>query len=469
MPASLVRPGLLLVIDNLILVISGWLFWIVTTKFATAGEIGSSTSIITLMTFISGLLILGFEFPLLKDRIARTDPANADEAKEKRKPMFWTIFLFAMGINVAAMPILWLVLSGTFAATASETLIFALSLFFITGLSTISKYALLGILSTKLVLIADIVATLTRFSVAIPLLMYGNQAVFAVVFGNFMSALLLCIIVTAGAVARLGTALGTRRELLVSIREALSNFPSKVARFSITPLAIILLTFAGVSASEIGIFFVALIISLAAGTLANSITTVSLPASREGADSFRLSLKLGLTLTSPFIVILFVFPGNILSLIDTGYAAGSDMLAVLALAVFPSAMLFNLIMRLNSESDNRMIILIGVAQLAVLGATFAILVGEFTGLGAAISILAAYTVPAVILLRRLTKEEHSLVIRTIISLASGVALGVFIQYAITGIIAMAAAFLFTFVVMHLLRALRFREISDLVVSIRNRT
>jgi hypothetical protein len=32
-------------------------------------------------------------------------------------------------------------------------------------------------------------------------------------------------------------------------------------------------------------------------------------------------------------------------------------------------------MRLNSESDNRMIILIGVAQLAVLGATFAILVG----------------------------------------------------------------------------------------------
>jgi O-antigen/teichoic acid export membrane protein len=461
----------LLVIDNFILVISGWLFWIVTTKFATAGEIGSSTAIITLMTFISGLLILGFEFPLLKDRIARTDSANqnADLVKEKRKPMFWTIFLFAMGINLAAMPILWLVLSGTFATATSDTLVFALSLFLITGLSTISKYALLGILSTKLVLMADIVATLTRFSVAIPLLVYGGQAVFAVVFGNFMSALLLCVIVTIGAVVRLGTALGTRKELLSSLKEALSNFPSKIARFSITPLAIILLTFAGVSASEIGIFFVALIISLAAGSLASSITTVSLPASSEGGDSFRLSLKLGLTLTTPFIVILFVFPGNILSLIDTGYAAGSNMLSVLALAVFPSTMLFNLIMRLNSQSDNRMIILIGVTQLAVLGATFAILVDEFTGLGAAVSILAAYSIPAALLLRRLTKEEHYLVIKTIIAIAAGVVIGVFIQYVVTGIIAMVAAFLFTFAAMHLLRALRFREISDLVISIRHRT
>jgi hypothetical protein len=94
---------------------------------------------------------------------------------------------------------------------------------------------------------------------------------------------------------------------------------------------------------------------------------------------------------------------------------------------------------------------------------------EFTGLGAAISILAAYTVPAVILLRRLTKEEHSLVIRTIMSLAAGLALGVLIQYAVTGIIAMAAAFIFSFVVMHLLHALRFREISDLVASIRHST
>lgn len=145
------------------------------------------------------------------------------------------------------------------------------------------------------------------------------------------------------------------------------------------------------------------------------------------------------------------------------------MLGVLALAVFPSTMLFNLIMRLNSENDNRMIILIGVAQLAVLGATFAILVGEFTGLGAAVSILAAYTVPAVILLKRLTKEEHSLVIRTIISLAAGVVLGVLIQYIVTGIIAMVTAFLFTFAVMHLLRALRFKEISDLVISIKHRT
>jgi O-antigen/teichoic acid export membrane protein len=298
---------------------------------------------------------------------------------------------------------------------------------------------------------------------------YGGQAVFAVVFGNFMSALLLCVIVTIGALVRLGTALGTRKELLSSLKEALSNFPSKIARFSITPLAIILLTFAGVSASEIGIFFVALIISLAAGTLASSITTVSLPASSEGGDSFRLSLKLGLTLTTPFIVILFVFPGNILSLIDTGYAAGSNMLSVLALAVFPSTMLFNLIMRLNSQSDNRMIILIGVTQLAVLGATFAILVDEFTGLGAAVSILAAYSIPAALLLRRLTKEEHYLVIKTIIALAAGVVIGVFIQYVVTGIIAMVVAFLFTFAAMHLLRALRFREISDLVVSIKHRT
>jgi O-antigen/teichoic acid export membrane protein len=126
-------------------------------------------------------------------------------------------------------------------------------------------------------------------------------------------------------------------------------------------------------------------------------------------------------------------------------------------------------MRLNASNDNRKIILIGIVQLAVLGATFTILVGEFSGLGAAVSILSAYSVPAILMLKHLTKEEHSLVVRTLISLAAGLALGVFLQYIVPGNIAMVAAFLFTFVAMHLVRALRFKEISDLVISIKHKT
>src|SRR6266496_46110 len=103
--------------------------------------------------------------------------------------------------------------------------------------------------------------------------------------GMLFSFLLQILFITCATlvVARrrtFGFKLGNMKYVREIIRDGLVNTPSKFSRIFILSLSVVLLTSFGISSSEIGIFYVALMISIVAtGGLASSMAYMVIPAS----------------------------------------------------------------------------------------------------------------------------------------------------------------------------------------------
>ena len=106
-----------------------------------------------------------------------------------------------------------------------------------------------------------------------------------------------------------------KRHIIEVLKEGLSNAPSKLSRTMIITLSVILLAYFGISDSDIGIFYIALMISVVGAGLATSMSFTVIPASSESkADLSSGSLRIGLSLTVPLIVALLVARKDILAI-----------------------------------------------------------------------------------------------------------------------------------------------------------
>src|ERR671919_2437720 len=61
-----VGQAMLLFLDQILVAITNWLYWIVISIFTVTSEIGQATSVYSLVYFIAILAELGLEYPLLK-------------------------------------------------------------------------------------------------------------------------------------------------------------------------------------------------------------------------------------------------------------------------------------------------------------------------------------------------------------------------------------------------------------------
>jgi O-antigen/teichoic acid export membrane protein len=131
----------------------------------------------------------------------------------------------------------------------------------------------------------------------------------------------------------------------------------------IIALSVIFLTAFGISDSDIGIFYVALIISVVGAGLASSMSFTVIPASTESRmDLSSGSLRLGLSLTAPVVTALIVAPKDILSIIGPQYASAHTILLVLSIAILPLVVISNAIAKFNNLGKSRKIIAIGAIQ-----------------------------------------------------------------------------------------------------------
>src|SRR5215207_1389119 len=61
-----VGQGILLFIDQILISVTNWLFWLVISRLASTSEIGQATSIYSLVLLIATVSQIGLEYPLLK-------------------------------------------------------------------------------------------------------------------------------------------------------------------------------------------------------------------------------------------------------------------------------------------------------------------------------------------------------------------------------------------------------------------
>jgi hypothetical protein len=101
--------------------------------------------------------------------------------------------------------------------------------------------------------------------------------------------------------------LGDLKYMKGIIKDALSNTPTPLAKTVIYSLSVVLLASLGVSQTEIGIFYIALMLSLVAGGFAANIAFMVIPASfASKTDMSTDSIRIGLSLTAPLIVTLML-------------------------------------------------------------------------------------------------------------------------------------------------------------------
>jgi O-antigen/teichoic acid export membrane protein len=454
-----VGQAMLLFFDQILVSITNWLYWLVISRFTLTSEIGQATSVYSLVLLMATLSQIGLEYPLLKkSSLHRSQILGAA----------LTIELILIPGLVTAL--LLLSYTNVYHASLSEFLWVAVAMLVISPISFVSRFALLGISDARSVLAFDVLATCAKFLAAYILLSMGLGA-FGIIFSFMMASLVAAVSMLAIVRRRLPLTLVRDKKYVVEvIKEGLSNVPSKLSRTIIITLGVILLAAFGISDSDIGIFYIAMMLSVVGASLASSMSFTVIPASTVSeADLSSGSLRLGLSLTAPVVAALIVAPKAILSIIGPEYTSAETILLVLSMGILPTTVAMNAISKFNNLGHNRKIIAIGVIQTVGFLAPFLILVPYYGSLGAAYSILISSTASAVFAVFLFGRAERRYIANSLVAIiigcVSGYAINFMLDHSLPAIVSSVVA---TSVVLLALRNTSISELRQLIRSINKR-
>jgi O-antigen/teichoic acid export membrane protein len=292
-------------------------------------------------------------------------------------------------------------------------------------LGFVSRFALLGTSDVKSVLIIDVIGTGIKFVVGYTLVLLGFGA-----FGLLLSFLLQNLVISGATLAvarrrKFGFRPGNLKYTKEIIRDGLVNTPSKFSRMFILSLSVVLLASFGVKSSEIGIFYVALMVSIVAtGGLALNMAYMVLPASAVSrTDLSSSSTRITVTLIAPIIAALITCPKFVLSIIGTQYIPAETILLILSISILPFAITINAVSKFNNLGKSRKLVCVGVTEVLAFLLTFFFLVPNYGTIGAAFSTLIAFVSSSVLSIIWLERASIRYITTSGISITAGVAAG----------------------------------------------
>jgi O-antigen/teichoic acid export membrane protein len=216
--------------------------------------------------------------------------------------------------------------------------------------------------------------------------------------GKLISFLLQNLVIVSATIfvarrkRKFGYGVGNINYIKAIIKDGLINTPSKFSRTLILSLSVVLLGSFGISSSDVGIFYIALMVSIVAiGSLASSMAYMVIPISAAlRTDLSSASSRISMSLSVPMITAVISSPKFILSIIGTQYVPGEPILLVLSIAILPFSITMNLISKFNNLQMTARLISIGLVEVVAFLLTFVFLVPHYGALGAAFSTLAAF-------------------------------------------------------------------------------
>jgi len=438
-----------------VIAVGGWAFWMVISRLSPASEIGQATAIYSLVLLVTTITQLGLEYPLLKK-------VNSSGSRT-----FGTVLAIELAITAASILPIFLILDNGY-STDSNHLWLAIGILVFSSLSFVGRFALLGASNSKNVLIIDVVGIVLRFGLGIALVSLGFG-----VTGILVGFLAQTVVATVAALLiggrRFGLGLGNRNTFRETIRDSLANAPSKLSSMMIVSLSVVLLSLYGVADDEVGIFYIAVMLSVVAASFASSLAYMSIPASSEmKTDLSSGSLRLGLGFTAPIVAALVVAPGAILSLVGDEYSRASEALIVLASGILPAVVLSNAISKYNNVNRPSKLIAIGGIRLASFLIAFYLLVPMAGILGASYAILLSFLTSISLTLVWSERNSFKLLGIATLSVGIGVIVGRLVELA-TGsnpLVTILATVLAASVVVFGLKCLSASEIANIVRMIR---
>ena len=292
----------MLFLDQLLVAIGNWVYWVLISKINSTTEIGQATTIYSLSLLVTTITQLGLEYPLLKR-------CSADHDHNQRQ-VLGTALVIEIAITLASIPIVVYIINNLYEERSLQQFTWiAVGMIMSSSIGFVARFALLGISNVKTVLVIDTLGAVVKFATGFALVSIGLG-----VFGIVMSILLNILFVTCSYLFVVGKrftfSLGNLDYFKEIIQDALANMPSKLSRILIFSLSIVLLaSFGIIHSSDIGKFYLALMISLVIGGLTSSIAYMIIPPSSVSKTDLSSSgMRIGLSLTAPLISALIVAP-----------------------------------------------------------------------------------------------------------------------------------------------------------------
>jgi O-antigen/teichoic acid export membrane protein len=271
---------------------------------------------------------------------------------------------------------------------------------------------------------------------------------------------------------KFGFRLGDLKYCIQIIKEGLSNTPFKISRLLVMNLSVVLLGIYNIPNSDIGLFYMSITISSILSGFALSMAQTAIPSSSVSkTDLSSQSLKISLGLTSPLIAFMIIAPAQILSLVGKEYSSAYLSLQILAIAVFPSSVVINMVSKFNNYGEIRRLTTIGIIQMLSFLISFFILVPHLGTMGAALSVLTSFITAAILSMVSLDKFTIKFIVLSALSIVCGVLCGFASIFLInlTEIVAALIAFAVSSVLALSFKIIKITEIAELIKQLIKKT
>lgn len=377
------NSSIFLFLDLIVVAAGGWLYWLVISKLVSVSDVGQSTAVYSLVVLIGSIVGLGLEYPLLK------------KSSTARSTIVGSAIFIELTITIAVVPFIIYTLEHLHLEALQSYTMIALVMLISISLGYVARYALLGISASKTILVIDTISTAIKFVAGYFLVLAGFGAL-GVLLSFMLQAVLAACIALYLVHNIFGFSLGGFKHIKDTFKEGIVNMPSIFSRTLIVSLSVVLLASFGIASSEIGVFYIALMISVVAGGLISSMAYMVIPASSmTQTDLTSGSIRIGISLTAPMIALLLTSPQFVLSLIGTEYVSGQISLMILGVGILPFAVATNTVSRFNYLGMSRRLLFIGSLQMVGFIVSFILLVPPLKVVGAALSILISYSVSCI--------------------------------------------------------------------------
>ena len=344
MSSFLTRSNLSFPILSLLVAILAWLFWVIAARTAPSEDIGLAASILSISTVFSALAMIGIEYPLLKN-------------SSRSKSYFGSAIIIEFIIHLSIIPILILSL-GDF----SDWLIFLAIIIMIQGLfSTIPRFCLLGTLATKQVIIFDLLGAAIRIILLIMFLTL-NFGANGILLAFIVQSIIVIPFLFHLSVKKFG--LKIQKQILFSmLKEGFANFPTKISGVLQFYGIIMILIFLGFSFEDIAGITLAFTFFRFILFIPGGFAILAIPASSlEGKDLSSTSVKIGMAVAAPLIVLTILIPELILSVYESQYVKFSEILYLLGFALIPAILTINVRTFLNNTSKYKQLSVLGIIE-----------------------------------------------------------------------------------------------------------
>ncbi len=378
-------------IEAIVNIFSGYIFWIVLSKFTTAEIIGTSSAVISLATILASIVTIG-----VPSGVQRFLGRSFFEQKAQDTKLFVKASLLIVSTGIlCCCVIIFIIKDWMYHVLHIEASLFVVFIFLLgsLGLTGILRSVVIASLKTKILTTSSILTAVSRFALSIVLVIVGTGAL-GVTIGYTSVPVLTSVLLAATIWVTMFRSPKGKPD--VSFIYSLKNILNASIVFWIPGLITTIgsqlgtvVVFGSQGAYQAGLYFIAFTIATGITLLASALSTIAYPtisAMRDGRKrlAWRIT-KLALVITFPLSSAIMFYSEQVMAIFGKGYIGGSSTLEILMLSILPGAVSGGIGVLVYAYGNNRQVLILGLAVSIPRTISYFILVPYLGSIGAATS------------------------------------------------------------------------------------